>query len=272
MDVVQQAAGATARFISPRASPIGSVADGTASLPSTPGASPDKALPDGSPSPARPPEEVAAEEQEALAKARDALLFKLPHFPAPIVISSQEVPARPAPTARQGFAGQQPQGPGSQALPWRLPLPQFTGQEPLGTFLPLWAAQAVSGGGYTKPPDSKCAFLLRPGEGGLPAMLDARLTAPKVLRMTKVASYTQSKLQEQGIALSLLSVPLPPQGSIPTDKPILELTCNGQAIPDNLTLAAIKTFVWKRSDDLVFVYRIRNAMYPAPIAQIGPAS
>lgn len=62
------------------------------------------------------------------------------------------------------------------------------------------------------------------------------------------------------------------QGSIPTDKPILELTCNGQAIPDNLTLAAIKTFVWKRSDDLVFVYRIRNAMYPAPIAQIGPAS
>ena len=42
-------------------------------------------------------------------------------------------------------------------------------------------------------------------------MLDARLTAPKVLRMVKVASYTQSKLQEQGIALSLLSVPLPPQ-------------------------------------------------------------
>ena len=109
---------------------------------------------------------MAAEEQEALAKARDVQLFKLPNFPAPIVVSSQEVPARPAPTARQGSAGQQPQGPG-QALPWRLPLPQFTGQEPLGTFLPLWAAQAVSGGGYTKPADSKCAFLLRPGEVSL---------------------------------------------------------------------------------------------------------
>ena len=46
---------------------------------------------------------------------------------------------------------------------------------------------------------------------GLPAMLDARLTAPKVLRMHKVATYTLSKLQDQGISLCLLPVPLPPQ-------------------------------------------------------------
>ncbi len=42
-------------------------------------------------------------------------------------------------------------------------------------------------------------------------MLDARLTAPKVLKMHKVATYTQSKLQDQGIPLRLLPVPLPPQ-------------------------------------------------------------
>ena len=44
---------------------------------------------------------------------------------------------------------------------------------------------------------------------GLPAMLDARLTAPKVLKMHKVATYTQSKLQDQSIPLHLVPVPLP---------------------------------------------------------------
>ena len=62
------------------------------------------------------------------------------------------------------------------------------------------------------------------------------------------------------------------QYALPADKPILEITCNGLAIPDALTLAAIKTFIWKKSDDLVFVYRLRNATRPAPVAQIGPNS
>ena len=83
----------------------------------------------------------------------------------PVVVSSHEAPAKQMPTARQGPPGQ-PQSLG-QALPWRLPLTHFTGREPLGACLPLWVAQALSGAGYTKPADSKCAFLLRPGEVGL---------------------------------------------------------------------------------------------------------
>ncbi|KAK9866931.1 hypothetical protein WJX84_000534 [Apatococcus fuscideae] len=275
MNVVQQHAGMASRLGSPLPSPAASVTDdGCGSLTSTPGASPDKAAPPLGPADTDLAlEEAIAEQREALAKATDALVFTLPSHPTPVVICSQEAAARQPPHAagRQGSPGQ-PHSP-DLALPWRLQVSQFTGKEVLEAQIPLWAAQAVQGAGYSKPADSKCAFLLRPSEGhGLPAMLDARLTAPKVLRMHKVATYTLSKLQDQGISLCLLPVPLPPQAAIPADKPVLEIVCNGQAIPDHLTLAAIKTFVWKKSDDLVLFYRLRNSARPAPVAQIRPSS
>ena len=101
---------------------------------------------------------------EALRTAQDSLIFLLPTHPTPVVICSQEAPSRHLPAApqRQGLSGQT-QGPALHQ-PWRLPTNLFTGQEPLGSFLPLWAAQAAQGMGYAKPADSKCAFLLRPGE------------------------------------------------------------------------------------------------------------
>ena len=126
--------------------------------------SPDK--PPSMPSPVKTPEQAAADEREALQAAQDSLIFLLPPNPVPVVICSQEAPARqlPAASPRRGLAGQ-PQGPALQQ-PWRLPIHAFTGQEPLGSFLPIWAAQAAQGMGYSKPADSKTAFLLRPGEVG----------------------------------------------------------------------------------------------------------
>ncbi len=117
--------------------------------------SPDK--PPSMDSPVKSPEQAAAEEREALKTAQDALIFVLPAHPAPVVICSQEAPARQLPAASPR------QAPPLQPL-WRLPVNCFTGQEALGSFLPTWAAQAAQGMGYTKPADSKTAFLLRPSE------------------------------------------------------------------------------------------------------------
>ena len=44
----------------------------------------------------------------------------------------------------------------------------------------------------------------------------------------------------------------------------LEFICNGQAIPFDLSLAAIRSFLWRRSDSVVIQYRVYDPSKPAP--------
>ena len=50
----------------------------------------------------------------------------------------------------------------------------------------------------------------------------------------------------------------------------LEFLCNGQAIPFDLSLAAIRTFLWRRSDCLVINFRVYNPSKPAALPTIKP--
>ncbi len=45
-------------------------------------------------------------------------------------------------------------------------------------------------------------------------------------------------------------------GSEPRQAPTLLLTCNGHAVPYDFSLAAVKQWIFKRSDDLVLHYSV----------------
>ena len=45
---------------------------------------------------------------------------------------------------------------------------------------------------------------------------------------------------------------------------VLEFTCNGYAVPFDLSLAAIRSFMWRRSDSVVVHFGIYNPSKPAP--------
>ena len=52
----------------------------------------------------------------------------------------------------------------------------------------------------------------------------------------------------------------------------LELLCNGYAVPNDLTLAALRTFVWKRtSPNMEIYFRYLDPAHPAPPPELKPA-
>lgn len=52
--------------------------------------------------------------------------------------------------------------------------------------------------------------------------------------------------------------------------PTLLLTCNGHAVPYDFSLAAVKQWIFKRSDDLVLHYSLRDENTPLKLPAIRP--
>jgi hypothetical protein len=46
--------------------------------------------------------------------------------------------------------------------------------------------------------------------------------------------------------------------------------CFFQGVPSDLSLAAVRHFIWKQPDDLVLQYRILDPAKPAPLPKIEP--
>lgn len=133
----------------------------------------------------------------------------------------------------------------------------------------------------------------------LPHQLPPRPFPACPLQVHKVAHYCLSKLVEQGVQLELQPIyychpgsgaqagatatspqggrvggPAPMQVDAAAGAPaaaaapsgaVLELTCNGFALPYDMTLASVRKLVWKRSDDQIIHYGIRNPNRPAPM-------
>ena len=142
----------------------------------------------------------------------------------------------------------------------------------------------------------------------LPSLLQSKLNAPRVLRVNKVADYVRRKMGEQGIALreepllwdaaraerwagevgadggdgigsdSGAAVhalrPVPPSsgrssGDDGTAGAVL-ITCAGHAVPWDFSLAAVRQWIWRRSDDLLLQYSVRDPGAPLRLPAIRP--
>ncbi|KIY92236.1 hypothetical protein MNEG_15728 [Monoraphidium neglectum] len=138
--------------------------------------------------------------------------------------------------------------------------------------------------------------------------MQSRLNAPRILQVKKVVNYCVSKLAELSVPLMPLDVTWDPDSRLPPPQDrfmfqgqeqqqgqqegtgsaegadqqqqqqqapgprlqYLELTCNGMAVPCELSVAAVKKFIWRRSDDVLFIYRVLDPASPAPMPVIGP--
>lgn len=86
--------------------------------------------------------------------------------------------------------------------PWRCAADAMDGSELEGQAVPHWVADCVLRSKYPVARDLKMGFILAPAPGsGLPALLQSKLTAPRVLTVDKVADYVLRKMADHGVNL-----------------------------------------------------------------------
>eukprot|EP00180_Rhodochaete_pulchella_P000050 Plantae.Rhodophyta-Rhodochaete_pulchella.ctg10324.p1 GENE.Plantae.Rhodophyta-Rhodochaete_pulchella.ctg10324~~Plantae.Rhodophyta-Rhodochaete_pulchella.ctg10324.p1 ORF type:complete len:348 (-),score=49.90 Plantae.Rhodophyta-Rhodochaete_pulchella.ctg10324:629-1591(-) len=124
---------------------------------------------------------------------------------------------------------------------------RFTGSEQL----PPWAEDFL-GEDRARPAVqvTKMSFQLQPGEGsGLPPLELPKLTAAKVMRTRKILAYIAKELKSEVDERNKeIKGPLP----VETE---LEVVCNGRVVPDDMSLSAIRHFIWRSPEDLELAYR-----------------
>ena len=111
-------------------------------------------------------------------------------------------------------------------------LEKLRGAEPGA--IPPWVSQAVLHGQFSPKEAMKLSFLLAPHPSdSMPALAAGsnKLCAPKVLRMQKVAAYIAHRLPNVDDPAAL--------------EQSLELLCNDKPLPMDMSLASVRTFVWK---------------------------
>jgi WD repeat-containing protein 48 len=190
---------------------------------------------------------------------------------------------------------------GAGSIPWRCAIDSFSGEEEV----PQWVADCVLHGHFPVSRELKMAFQLLPLPGsGLPSLLQSRLNAPRVLRVNKVADYVKRKMEEHGIQLreeplfwdpakaerwqaeasaaqqdpgtaagvhQLQPVAGGAGGGAAQPAAIL-ITCKGHTVPWDFSLAAVRQWIWRRSDDLVLHYSVRDERTPLRLPAIRPPS
>ncbi|GAO46998.1 WD40 repeat-like protein [Saitoella complicata NRRL Y-17804] len=99
----------------------------------------------------------------------------------------------------------------------------------------------------------KIPFVLHPSDDSALSELptgNARLNANRMLRVRKILAYVAERIDNNE---------RPPTA---IDKPVedwLELLCNGEVLPITMTLASVRTAVFKQGGDVQFQYRLRRS-------------
>ncbi|KAF3335023.1 WD repeat-containing protein 48-like isoform X1 [Carex littledalei] len=163
---------------------------------------------------------------------------------------------------------------GAHSGPWRKKCVDLDGTED-DRDLPWWCIECVVSGRYPKE-NTKCSFYLQPLEGSpVPSVTQGKLSAPRILRIHKVVNYVVEKFlldkpldpanNDGSFGLGTGQVQFPALGENPLRagvkpwqkyKPTIEVLCNNQVLPPEMSLATVRTYIWKKPEDLVLQYRI----------------
>nr|GAT43609.1 predicted protein [Mycena chlorophos] len=110
------------------------------------------------------------------------------------------------------------------------------------------------------PPQVKLSFVLLPWvdkehrEDQLPELLNttqSKLTASRSLRVRKLLLHVQEKLDKLD--------PPPPDIVRPRPEELFEILCNDVVLPLDMSIAAVRQYVWRQSSELTMHYR-RNQL------------
>lgn len=146
----------------------------------------------------------------------------------------------------------------------------------LGEAMPFWLLEYLLVNKVPPIPVMKLSFVMLPypgkeGEETLPELLNtsqSKLTASRFLRVRKLTHHVQDKLDRiMGGRISAVNTP---RSSFDTRSPsrndgrprpeeTFEILCNDVVLPLDMTLAAVRQFVWRSSGELVMHYRRRTA-------------
>ncbi|XP_021891207.1 WD repeat-containing protein 48 isoform X2 [Carica papaya] len=161
---------------------------------------------------------------------------------------------------------------GSQGGPWRKKITELDGTEDEKDF-PWWCLECVLNNRL--PPRENTNFYLHPCEGSTVQILtQGKLSAPRILRIHKVINYVIEKmvldkplesgtsegtfapggqLQHPVVGDASFRSGLKPWQKI---RPAIEILCNNQVLSPDMSLATVRAYIWKKSEDLVLNYRM----------------
>ncbi|KAF7805173.1 WD repeat-containing protein 48 [Senna tora] len=166
---------------------------------------------------------------------------------------------------------------GSQGGPWRKRITDLDGTEDDKDF-PSWCLDCVLHNRLPPRENTKCSFYLHPCEGSsIQILTQGKLSAPRILRIHKVINYVLEKmvldkpldslnaegsfapgfagsqLQHQAVGDVSFRSGLKPWQKL---RPSIEILCNNQVLSPDMSLATVRAYVWKKTDDLVLNYRV----------------
>ncbi|KAL2623623.1 hypothetical protein R1flu_003828 [Riccia fluitans] len=164
---------------------------------------------------------------------------------------------------------------GSVGGPWRKKATDLDGTEDEKE-LPLWCIDCVLHSRLPPRDNAKCSFFLLSCEGtSLQVLTQGKLSAPRILRIHKVVNYVLEKLVLDRPVDDTVSDSTSTSGQGSNhqsgnshassrqssrvwqqqNKPVVEILCNNQVLPPEMSLATVRAYVWKKPDDLTLYYR-----------------
>ncbi|KAG8527502.1 uncharacterized protein KY384_007654 [Bacidia gigantensis] len=121
---------------------------------------------------------------------------------------------------------------------------------------PSWLGDVLLKNQLPDKEPTKVSFVLLPHEDLLPSIASAdgntRLTANRMLRAKKVLAYVSEKIETTSMRADASAL---------KPEEYLDLYCQNQLVEHNMTLATLRTHIWKTGGDVVMYYR-SNGMKP----------
>ncbi|KAH7285283.1 hypothetical protein KP509_33G020800 [Ceratopteris richardii] len=165
---------------------------------------------------------------------------------------------------------------GSEGGTWRRKIIDLSGTEDEKE-LPAWCLDALLHGKFSTKESTKCSFHLHPYEGTtVQVQTQGKLTAPRVLRIHKVITYVHERIvldkllvdsNTDSLGTSASNNFQPETLNVKDSRPStrywhektgfnIDILCNNQVLRPDMTLATVRQYIWKKSDDLQLHFRI----------------
>jgi len=126
----------------------------------------------------------------------------------------------------------------------------FTGEEPVGTLIPIWVAECLL---LNKIPPSKLPnisfILISANERQLPQLKNPRLNGPRWVKLKKLSEHIVTKLMLR------FSTTTEPEIKVQN---CIEILVNNKVLSPDITLGTVKAFLWKNGDEIKCIYRLRS--------------
>lgn len=122
---------------------------------------------------------------------------------------------------------------------------------------PQWLGEVLLLNTVPQKEPVKVSFVLHPWpDSGLPSLTSAdgnnRLNANKMLRVKKILAYVAERIDP---TFEQPENDAEPNPDVMKAEEYLELYCNEQLLPINMTLATLRAYIWKGGNDVVLYYK-----------------